>query len=436
MKTLGLDIGTTTISAAVVEDGVVLSAVTLKNDSFLLTDNAWERIQNPDYIRQTALQAVEQLLLKHPDASRIGVTGQMHGIVYLDVSGAPVSPLYTWQDGRGDLPYDGATTYAQYLSKLTGHSLSTGFGMVTHFYNLKNGLVPENATVFCTIHDYLTMVLTGKTSPVTDASDAASFGLFCVEKGCYDEAALQLSGIGTAMLPPVASTPYIGCYQGRIPVFAAIGDNQASFLGATGGKTDCMLVNVGTGGQFSVYTDSYMQCPGLETRPFPGGGYLIVGASLCSGRAYAMLECFLRDVLQQLGNVQIDSCYDAMDKLLAQQDKPDDLPCTVPQFQGTREYPTLRGSITGLAPENLTVRHLIWSFLDGITNELHDMYIQYCAMGGKGGKLIGSGNGLRKNSHLQACFAEAFGQDLIMSACTEEAATGAALYAATATLFM
>ena len=170
MKTLGLDIGTTTISAAVAEDGVVLSAVTLKNDSFLLTDNAWERIQNPDYIRQTALQAVEQLLLKHPDVSRIGVTGQMHGIVYLDVSGAPVSPLYTWQDGRGDLPYDGATTYAQYLSKLTGHSLSTGFGMVTHFYNLQNGLVPVNAAVFCTIHDYLAMILAEKTSPVNPSS--------------------------------------------------------------------------------------------------------------------------------------------------------------------------------------------------------------------------------------------------------------------------
>lgn len=432
MKTLGLDIGTTTISAVVAEDGVVLSAVTLKNDSFLSTANAWERIQDPDYIRKTALQAVEQLLAEHPDASRIGVTGQMHGIVYLDANGTPVSPLYTWQDGRGDLPYDGENTYAQHLSRLTGYALATGFGMVTHFYNLKNGLVPENTAVFCTIHDYLAMILAGAVSPVIDASDCASFGLFCVEKGYYDEAALQLAGIDTTILPAVAATPYIGLYQNRIPVFAAIGDNQASFLGATGGETDCMLVNVGTGGQFSVFTDSYMQCPGLETRPFPGGGYLIVGASLCGGRAYALLEGFLRDVLQQIGNVQIGSCYDAMDMILAQQEKPSNLPCTVPLFQGTRECPTLRGSITGLAPENLTVRHLIWSFLEGIAQELHDMFAQYAAQGGIPRKLIGSGNGLRKNPHLQACFAEAFGQELTMSACTEEAATGAALYAADA----
>ena len=429
MKTLGLDIGTTTVSAVVVENGDVLSALTLKNDSFLPTENSWERIQDPNYIRTTALSAVEQLMQEHPDVESIGLTGQMHGIVYLDAQGAPVSPLYTWQDGRGGLPYDDENTYAQHLSKLTGHALSTGFGMVTHFYNLRNGLVPGNAAVFCTIHDYLAMILAGKTAPVTDASDAASFGLFCADAGCYDEAALKLASIDMRMLPAVAGEPCIGLYQQKIPVYAAIGDNQASFIGATGGKTDCMLVNIGTGGQFSVFTDTYMRCPGLETRPFPGG-YLIVGASLCGGRAYALLEGFLRDIAQQIGGVQIGSCYDAMEKILSQQEKPNNLPCTTPLFQGTRQCPTMRGSITDLDPDNFTVRHLIWSFLEGITHELHDMYSQYCAMGGKGGKLIGSGNGLRKNRHLQACFAEAFGQPLTMSACTEEAATGAALYAA------
>ena len=55
MKLLGLDIGTTTVSAVVVEDGAVLSSLTLKNGSFLPTENPWEKIQDPAYIRQTAL---------------------------------------------------------------------------------------------------------------------------------------------------------------------------------------------------------------------------------------------------------------------------------------------------------------------------------------------------------------------------------------------
>lgn len=92
MKILGLDIGSTTVSAVVVEDGNVLSALTLKNGSFIDTGKPWEKIQDPAYIRTTALQAVQELLEQHPDVARIGITGQMHGIVYLNAAGEPVSP--------------------------------------------------------------------------------------------------------------------------------------------------------------------------------------------------------------------------------------------------------------------------------------------------------------------------------------------------------
>ena len=46
MVTLGLDIGTTTISAVAVEEGRVLAAETLPNDAALPCE-AWERKQDP-----------------------------------------------------------------------------------------------------------------------------------------------------------------------------------------------------------------------------------------------------------------------------------------------------------------------------------------------------------------------------------------------------
>ena len=428
MKLLGLDIGTTTVSAVVVEDGAVLSSLTLKNGSFLPTENAWEKIQDPVYIRQTALQAVQELLEQYPDVERIGITGQMHGVVYLNAAGEPVSPLYIWQDGRGDQLMESGETYAAQLGRITGYHVATGYGLVTHYYNLLHGLVPEDAVVFSTIHDYIAMLLAGRTTPVTEASDAASFGLFDVEKGCFDLAALEKADIPADLLPAVAEEPCIGRYQGKIPVYVAIGDNQASFLGATGGKTDAMLINVGTGSQFSAYTPRYMNCPGLETRPFPGGGYLLVGASLCGGRAYALLESFLRETALVVTGTAPDSCYDAMAALLTQ-GRPEDVPVVTPLFQGTRQDPSLRGSITGLSTENLTPRHLVFAMLDGMTEELYAMYRSYRDAGGKDAALIGSGNGLRKNIHLQNCFSQAFGQRLMMSECNEEAATGAALFA-------
>ena len=187
MKTLGLDIGTTTVSAVVLEDGRVIESVTEKNGYFIESAHAWEKAQNVAMIEKTARGVVDALLSRHKDVTHIGVTGQMHGIVYLDKSGAPLSPLYTWQDGRGDLPFTENATYASYLSDATGYALATGFGAVTHFYNLKNGLVPKDTAVFCTIHDYIAMRLCGAARPVTDATDAASFGLFDVAKGHFDE---------------------------------------------------------------------------------------------------------------------------------------------------------------------------------------------------------------------------------------------------------
>lgn len=430
MKTIGLDIGTTTISAVVYDpqEGAVM-AKNVKNDSFL-PGQPWERLQNPKMIWKKCDALLRELLEAFPEAAAIGVTGQMHGIVYLDASGEPVSPLYIWQDGRGDLSYDENTSWAGHLSQVTGYALASGYGMVTHYYNLKNGLVPESAATFCTIPDYIAMKLAGRTAPAVEATNAASMGLFDAVNGCFDAAALEKAEIPTDLLPKMMAEPYLGTGSLGIPVYAAIGDNQASFLGATGGRTDVLLVNVGTGSQVSVYTPNHMLTPTLETRPFPDGGWLLVGASLCGGRSYALLETFFRQTVKMVTGTE-QSAYAAMDRALEEAGPIVGFPTTCTTFQGTRQGPTLRGSITGIGTDNFTPAHLIRSFMEGMARELHDMYRGYLDLGGKApGTIIGSGNGLRQNRHLQRVFEEVFSCKLILSDNDEEAACGAALYAA------
>ena len=84
MKTLGLDIGTTTISAVVLENGAELDSLTLPNGGFLTGCAPWERIQDPLAIRATVMQAVEALFACYPDIRAIGVTA---GIVFALISG-------------------------------------------------------------------------------------------------------------------------------------------------------------------------------------------------------------------------------------------------------------------------------------------------------------------------------------------------------------
>jgi sugar (pentulose or hexulose) kinase len=213
----------------------------------------------------------------------IGVAGQMHGILYVDGDGRAVSPLFTWQDGRGDQELEG-TTYAGMLSEALGRPVSTGMGFVTHYYNVKNGLVPRGAACLCTIADYVAMRLAHAQAPVMDATNAASLGCIDLRRLEFRRDAMSALDIDGAIFPRVStSCPALGEARNGTPVFAALGDNQASFLGSVRDVRGSLLCNIGTGSQISLFSDDCLDVPGIDTRPFPLGGYIGVGAALCGG---------------------------------------------------------------------------------------------------------------------------------------------------------
>lgn len=427
MSIIGLDIGTTTLSAVVL-DGESLRPVdrqTVAHGAFLPGQD-YEKIQDANLILRLALSAVSDLASRHAPVEAIGLTGQMHGILYVDENGDAVSPLYTWQDGRGNLPLPDGRRFADALSQETGYPLATGYGSVTHAWLLRNGGLPQGAKKLCTIHSWIAMKLTGRTEPVLHASDAASLGLFDIPSGRFDEKALSL--IGAEYFPETLKNAcVIGETEYGAKVITAIGDNQASFLGAMGGETDAVLVNIGTGSQVSVRTDSFLTCPGCETRPLDGDECLLVGAPLCGGRAYAILEKFLRECAA-LAGVQPGSLYEKMNELAL----------TAPlhplkvdtAFCGTRSDPDARGSVLNLGEDTFTPAHLIHGTLTGMARELHEYYLSMVRSTGRpAAKMLASGNAVRMNPALRQILTGLFGLPLSMPAAAEEAATGAAYLA-------
>ena len=409
MNTIGLDIGTTSICGVRIncETGVAEKTLALKN-SFWLTGGApFERLQDAEKIFETVLLIANEL--KDEYTAAIGLTGQMHGIVYLDGSGRAVSPLYTWQDERGNQPYKSGT-YASYLNSCTG------FGNVTHFYNEINKIAPDSAAAYCTIHDYAAARLAGRKAPLIHVSDAASFGCYDLQKNDFTEKnKLQPEITDTAAL--------LGNWNG-IPVYTAIGDNQASFIGSGCGK-DCVLVNIGTGSQVSFIVNAAVNSDELETRPLSDGRYIAVGSSLCGGRAYAALEKFFEDVITMSGAQPIP-LYDAMARAAEKTGKTDMIFDTL--LCGTRKNPSLRGDIKNISIENFTPGDLILSCMHGIASELYSLYK---SGGGSCTRLISSGNGIRKNKLLRREVESLFGMKLEIPLLCEEAATGAALFAMT-----
>ena len=281
--------------------------------------------------------------------------------------------------------------------------------------------------------DYFGMHLTGRKTPLVHASNAASFSLFDGRRMCFETEKLKKMGVEEKWLPKVCiEIEELGTYR-NCTVTTAIGDNQASFLGAVGNKDNTLLVNMGTGGQISVLSDQYFAENGIEARPFLNGKYLLAGASLCGGKAYALLENFFRKFIKEATG-QDEPLYKILEKLAkagkefnAGQPKKQRLKIET-TFDGTRVNPELSGSITNLLSDNFTPEAFTYAALEGMSRELYEMY-QTIHKGTaiKITHMIGSGNGLRKNPVLCQIIEEMFEAKLTLAECEEEAATGAAI---------
>ncbi|MBQ9551881.1 MAG: hypothetical protein IJU96_03875 [Clostridia bacterium] len=429
MNVIGLDIGTTTICGVALdgESGEIRRTVTLPNDSFL-AGKPFEKLQSPERILKKVTALCEELCAAYEPIA-IGVSGQMHGIVYLNAAGEAVSPLYIWQDESADQPC-GGTTYAAELTERTGHKMASGFGGSTYYYHVCNDLVPADAVCFCTIHDYVAMTLAGRTEPLVHASDAASFGLFDLKNRRFDATAIEKSGLNAQLFPRVtASFQVLGSYRGAA-VCTAVGDNQASFLGSMKTPEQGVLVNMGTGGQVSFLCPKGTQPAGMELRPLNDDKNIAVGCSLCGGRAFAALAAFFADCCQMITGEEPRNVYAAMDRALAAQTEPltDELRVRT-TLCGTRDDPSLRGEIQNLGIDNFTPLALMNGFLDGMVEELLTMTKD---AGCQASFLVGSGNGLRKNLPLQQRFSRALNLPMHIPRHREEAAFGAALTALTA----
>ena len=407
MKAIGIDLGTTGICGILMdaECGEICHSITKPSDSFIKTENEWERVQDVRKIEKTAFEILDSLINTAGDeVVSIGISGQMHGIVYINKSGEAVSNLYTWQDGRGNLPYENGT-YASYLGS------SSGYGSVTDFYNRVNKLRPSDASSYCTIADYFVLSLCGLKSPIMHPTNAASLGGYdLTAKKFKPETGIEVrDGFTTA-----------GCYRG-IPVAIAIGDNQASVFSAL--KNDqSALINVGTGAQVSVISDEPILAEGIECRPYFDEKYLIAGSALCGGRAYALLFDFYKKLLAAAG-VECDDLYPIMNAL-AEAGQESTLIFDT-RFSGTRAHPEIRGSVTNIGTGNFTPEGFTAALVRGMVTELHNMYL---ASGVNAKEIVGSGNGIRKNPALIKAAEQTFGAKMHFPVYFEEAACGAALF--------
>lgn len=384
---LGVDIGTTTITtlAADTVSGEVFAIRSAANDAETTLAShkmkgysEWDARRIVSLACQCLSATAEQLGPRHRELAGIGITGQQHGVVLVDDTLDPLTPLINWQDRRGMETCP--STKHNYVDEATvrvgkeaperaGCQLAPGFMGVTLFWMNQNGALPTTGTA-CFIMDLLGSCLTDQ-PPVSDPTNAAGSGLFDVRTREWDTAAIEALELPSSLWPTIreadqqlgkltrSAAEGTGLPKG-LPVFVALGDNQASFIGSVASREDSVLLNVGTGAQVTVYTDSFKYAWPLETRPFPSNGYLLVSAGLSGGRSYAILERFFRSVGDLLLGVKEPdrTVYEEMNRLAATVPPgADGLRCE-PLFAGTRAQPQRRAAWTGASPDNFTPAHM------------------------------------------------------------------------------
>ena len=179
---------------------------------------------------------------------------------------------------------------------------------------------------------------------------AASWGCFDLQRQEFLYEALKHAGVDTSYLPEVRKGHFlIGKTRDGVPVMGSIGDNQASLFGSVRDLEDTVLLNVGTGSQISFVSEEFVECGGsVELRPCTESSYILVGSSLCVGRAYAMLEQFYREVSGTDSGAKMYSRMQEQAEDFLEKYGKEAVWKVDTAFSGTRSDPSRRGMITGI----------------------------------------------------------------------------------------
>lgn len=168
--------------------------------------------------------------------------------------------------------------------------------------------------------------------------------------------------------------------------------NDKDYRGAIADLNEySVAVNVGTGGQVSVFVADPLVTKTLELRPFINTGYLLTSAGTVGGRQFRYLREFTLQAAavaapeggaqRPLPTADADAVYERLvDAAEAAGEDAGGVECE-PRFDGTPEDAAACARFTGLTATNFTPGNLARALLNGIARELHAAYRESVALG-------------------------------------------------------
>ena len=235
---LAIDEGTTGVRALVVDRDGRAAGQGYREIGITYPRPGWVE-QDPQEIFDRTVdvvrEALDRALTTAAAVAAVGVTGQRStAVVWSRRTGHPLCPALSWQDLRA------AERSAELLER--GHFLTPLAAALKLEWMMKNLSAVRRATderdaLFGTIESWLIWKLSGGTIHATDASFAATSGLYDFFEKRWSTALLDDLGLGQAALPEIrpSSDDYGRCdpslFGAAVPISGVAGDQQAATFG-------------------------------------------------------------------------------------------------------------------------------------------------------------------------------------------------------------
>lgn len=269
--TIGVDIGTSGTKSLLIDpDGNIL-AESSASYGLSMPKPLWSEQDPEDWWSatvKTIRAVVKQARAKPAEVKAIGLSGQMHGSVFLDKSGKVIRPALLWNDQRTAAECEEITRLAggkEKLIQMVANPALTGFtapkilwlrnNEPKRFDRLKHVLLPK---------DEIRRRLTGELA--TDASDASGMLLLNVRKRKWSKELLSKLQLDSSLLGEVyESDDVTGSLRPEIAdklglttdcvVVGGAGDCAAGAIGNGIVKKGILTASLGTSGVMFVHCD-------------------------------------------------------------------------------------------------------------------------------------------------------------------------------------
>ncbi len=438
--TIGLDVGTSALKAVALDASGRIRARAGASYPLHTPRPGWSEQQPEDWWR-AARDCLSRIAAQMEGAEilGLGLSGQMHGSVFLDAEGAVIRPALLWNDartGRQCAEIERRLGRARVLD-ITGNRPSAGFQAPKILWLAENE--PEAHARIARVllpKDFLRLRLTG--TAATDAADASGTLLLDIRARDYSPEMLEALEIPRAWLPEVREGPDIvarideagaaatGLPAG-LPVVAGGGDNACAAIGAGIVAAGDGVCSIGTSGTLFIHADRAVTDPEGGLNAFcaavPGGWHLM-GVVLSAGGALAW---FTEKVLAGGGD---GALFDRLFEEIAALPAGAEGLLFLPYLAGERSPhmdPDARGAWVGLSLAH-DRRHLLRALIEGVGFAFADCLARMRGLGLEPRRLVLAGGGAQ-NPHWRRILAAQLDRPLLPAAAEEGPALGAAMLA-------